>query len=232
MKWLGWLARRAVELEIAMWRNLFRWVTGRGRRHGEGEEPFAYLGTVKPVLGVFIGLSIVEIPMFDLIVRNVVPWTPARWIFLGLGVWGVTWMLGLWAGMKTYPHVVGPAGIRVRQSSSVDFTIDWADVESVGKRHRSMPSAKSLQIEEAGERRVLHIVVGSQTSVDVRLRRPITVRLPKGSSEPVDEIRLQADDPDAFVRSARAAGTPADGAEVSASGPARRAGGRTGTSRA
>jgi hypothetical protein len=47
-------------------------------------------------------------------------------------------------------------------------------------------------------------VAASQTSVDVRLRRPTTFPLPKGESEPVEELRLYADDPDAFVRKARA----------------------------
>ena len=196
------LARRAVVYEIAMWRSLFLWVSRRGSRRAEGE-PFAYLGVVKPVLGTFIGLSLVEIPAIDLIVRHLMPWPTARWTFLALGVWGVVWMFGLWAGMTVHPHLIGTAGIRVRQSWGVDFTVEWADVESVSKRHRSTPSAKSLQIEDAADRRVLHVVVGSQTSVDIRLRRPITVTLPKGPSEPIDELRLQTDDPDRFVRTAR-----------------------------
>jgi hypothetical protein len=61
-----------------------------------------------------------------------------------------------------------------------------------------------VQVEDDGDRRVLHIVMAGQTSVDVRLRRPLTFHLPKGETDPVDEVRLYADDPDAFVRKARA----------------------------
>jgi hypothetical protein len=57
--------------------------------HAPGEQAFSYLGVVKGILGVFIGLSAVEVPIFDLIVRHVVPWQPARWIVLGLGLWGL-----------------------------------------------------------------------------------------------------------------------------------------------
>jgi len=203
------ILRRAAVTEAAMWRSLSRWLRRKPLALGPGDEAFSYLGVVKPILGVFIGLSAVEVPIFDLIVRKVVPWEPARWIVLVLGVWGLLWMFGLFASMKIHPHVVGPAGLRVRMSSSMDFTVDWADVETVSKSYRTMPSGKSVQVEQEGDRTVLHIVTGSQTSVDVRLRRPVSFGLPKGPSEPASELRLYADDPDGFVRACRQA-TAAD----------------------
>ncbi|GAA4572566.1 hypothetical protein GCM10023176_35750 [Micromonospora coerulea] len=199
----GSLLRRAAATEGAMWRSMYLWARRRPLALAPGDDPFGYLGVVKPILGIFIGLSAVEIPIFDLIVSNVVPWRPARWIVLALGVWGLLWMIGLFASMKIHPHVVGDAGIRVRLSAGIDIFVPWADVEAVSKRYRSLPSSRSVQVEEDGDRRVLHLVVGSQTSVDIRLRRPTTFVLPKGQTEPVDELRLYADDPDGFLRSAR-----------------------------
>ncbi|WP_200212529.1 hypothetical protein [Micromonospora coerulea] len=199
----GSLLRRAAATEGAMWRSMYLWARRRPLALAPGDDPFGYLGVVKPILGIFIGLSAVEIPIFDLIVSNVVPWRPARWIVLALGVWGLLWMIGLFASMKIHPHVVGDAGIRVRLSAGIDIFVPWADVEAVSKRYRSLPSSRSVQVEEDGDRRVLHLVVGSQTSVDIRLRRPTTFVLPKGQTEPVDELRLYADDPDGFLRSSR-----------------------------
>ncbi|MCM0676103.1 hypothetical protein NCC78_15600 [Micromonospora phytophila] len=215
---VGPLLRRAAAVEGAMWRSMYRWARRRPLDLAPGDEPFGYLGVVKPILGVFIGLSAVEIPIFDLIVSNVVPWRPARWIVLVLGVWGLLWMVGLFASMKIHPHVVGAAGLRVRLSAGIDITVPWEDVESVSKRYRSLPSSRSVQVEEEGDRRVLHVVVASQTSVDVRLRRPTSFLLAKGPTEPVDELRLYADDPDGLLRSARAAsGTgPATAAQPNA----------------
>jgi hypothetical protein len=202
----GPLLRRAAAMEISMWRGMYRWARRKPPPPAPGDEPFSYVGVVKPILGVFIGLSVVEIPILDLIIRNVVPWPPARWIMLAIGIWGLLWMLGLLAGLTIHPHVVGDGGIRVRMSTGPDFTVPWEDVDTVSKSYRSMPSGKSVQIEDEHGRRVLHIVVGSQTSVDVRLHRPTTFLLPKGESEPVEELRLYADDPDAFVRKARTLG--------------------------
>jgi hypothetical protein len=196
------LLRRAGAAEAAMWRSLFQWVR---RRPAEPGEAFGYLGVVRPILGVFIGLSVVEIPVLDLIVRHVVPWRPARWIMLALSVWGLLWMIGMLAGLKVHPHVVGDAGLRVRMGVGVDLLIPWENVESVTKRYRSMPSSRSVQIDDDGGRRVLQVVVGSQTSVDVRLRSPASFTAPKGPTGAVDEVRLYADDPDGFVRTTRVA---------------------------
>ncbi|MFI6763739.1 hypothetical protein ACIBF5_31910 [Micromonospora sp. NPDC050417] len=208
----GSMLRRALATEGAMWRSLYVWMRHRPLPLTPGDEPYGYLGVVKPILGVFIGLSVVEIPIFDLIVTHVVPWQPARWIVLVLGVWGVLWMIGLFASMKLNPHVVSDAGVRVRMGAGIDFTIAWERIDTVGKVYRSLPSGKSVQVEEVGERRVLQIVVGSQTSVDIRLRQPTTFELPKGRTDLVDEVRLYADDPDGFFQQARTRLATATGA--------------------
>jgi hypothetical protein len=114
-------------------------------------------------------------------------------------------MIGILAGLKTHPHLVSDAGIRVRHGANVDLLIPWANVESVTKRYRTMPSSRSVQVEDDGGRRVLHVVVGSQTSLDVRLREPQAFTVPKGPAGPVDEVRLYADDADGFVRTTRVA---------------------------
>ncbi|MFF5052937.1 hypothetical protein ACFY1S_07130 [Micromonospora sp. NPDC000663] len=204
---VGQLLRRAATAEAAMWRSLHLWARRRPLPLEPGDEPFGYLGVVKPILGIFIVLSAVEIPIFDLVVTHVVPWRPARWIVLGLGVWGLLWMIGLFASMTIHPHVVGDTGLRVRVSSGIDIWIPWTDIEALRKRYRSLPSSRSVQVEREGDRQVLHLAVGSQTSIDVLLRHPLTFDLPKGRSAPMNELRLYADDPDGLLRSAR--GTPA-----------------------
>jgi hypothetical protein len=201
------LLRRAAEMERAAWRSLYVWLRRRPPVSDPGDAPFAYVGVIKPILGVFIVLSAVEIPIFDVVVTHVVPWRPARWIVLGLGVWGLLWMIGFLATMTVHPHIVGDRGIRVRHGAGVDITVPWDDVASVTKCYRSVPTNKSVQFEQDGERRVLNVAVGKQTSIDVRLRRPMTFELPNGPSEPVDEVRLYADDADGFPRGRRAAAT-------------------------
>ena len=206
-KTVGPLLRRAAEMERASWRRLYVLLRRRSPVLNPGDAPFAYLGMIKPILGVFIVLTAAEIPIFDIMVTHVVPWRPARWILLGLGVWGLLWMLGLLATMTVHPHIVGDRGIRVRRGANVDFTVPWDEVASVSSCYRSVPTKEYVQYEEDGEHRVLHVAIGKQTNIDVRLRRPLTFDLPSGPSEPVNEVRLYADDADGFPRGRRTAAT-------------------------
>ncbi|MEV4489046.1 hypothetical protein AB0K04_02910 [Micromonospora coxensis] len=197
------LLRRAVAYEIGMWRSLYRWILRRPLALPPHTEAFGYLGVVKPILGVFIALSAIEIPIFDLIIRRTVPWEWVRHVVLGLGVWGLLWMIGLLAALRIHPHLVGPAGLRIRNGTTIDIAVPWAAVASVTAGYRSLPSSRTIQVEQGDDGAILNVSTGSQTSVDVVLREPVAVPLPKGRSEPVTEIRIYADDPHALVARAR-----------------------------
>ncbi|MEU9739787.1 hypothetical protein AB0E12_11420 [Micromonospora chersina] len=196
------LARRAVAYEWGMWRSLARWVLRRPYPVAPGAETFAYVGVVQPILGVFIALSTIEIPVLDLILRHTVGWPTVRHAAIGLGVWGVLWMVGLLASLRIHPHVADDTGLRIRNGASLDVMIPWSAIARVEARYRSLPSSRAVQY-DPDDPAVLNLGVGSQTAVDVLLREPLSVRLPKGPSTPVKEIRLYADTPKALVTRAR-----------------------------
>ena len=60
-------------------------------------------------------------------------------------------------------------------------------------------------------REPLRVVVGSHTSVDVRLREPVAIDLPRGRSAPVRDIRIYADDPDGLVAGMKASAHAQEG---------------------
>lgn len=192
--------RTATAYEAAMWRGLYRWVTRRPLRLAPGEVAFGHAGPVKPIFVVFIVLSALEIPILDLIISHLVPWPAVRYVALAAGIYGLVWMLGLVGALLTSPHVVGEAGIRIRNGTSVDVTIPWEAVARVGHRYRALPSSRAVLVEDG----VLNLGTGSQTSVDVTLREPLTLPLRK-APDPVNEVRFYADDPKALVALARAA---------------------------
>jgi hypothetical protein len=123
------LARKVVSFELGVWRSLYRWATRRPRGPA-GAETFGYAGPATPVIWAFIGLSAVEIPVAHLLL----PWQTARVVVLLVGVWGLTWMFGFLASLKTYPHVVGDSGLRLRYGTAIDITIH-------GRRSRRSVSA-------------------------------------------------------------------------------------------
>lgn len=191
--------RTVTAYEAAMWRGLYRWITRRPLTLAPGDVAFGHAGPVKPIFAVFIVMSAVEIPIFDLVISRLVPWSAVRYVALAAGAYGLIWMIGLLGALLTNPHVVGDAGIRVRNGTSVDVTIPWDAIASVRHRYRSLPSSRAVQVEEA----VLNLGTGNQTSVDVTLREPLALPLRKGPTPPVNEVRFYADDPKALVALAR-----------------------------
>jgi hypothetical protein len=186
--------RVATEMEAGVWKSIHAWVT-RKPRVPEGATAFPYVSAVSTVLWVFIILSAVEIPIFDLIFH---PWPWLRFPILALGIWGLTFMIGFGLSMVVNPHAVGPDGIRIRNGASLDILVPWSAVRGVTMQQRGLEKSKTVQVHEG----VVSIAVVSETNVDVEFEHPLTVALPSGDVE-ATAIRFRADDAAALVRAAR-----------------------------
>ncbi|KQQ67294.1 hypothetical protein [Microbacterium sp. Leaf320] len=165
----------------------------------QGGTGIGYHRPVLTILFIFIGLSAVEIPILDLIVH---PWPTVRITLLILGIWGVTWMVGLLCAMLMRPHTVGPDGIRVRSGLELDVPVGWADIASIAiDRRVDEPKQPRVTGSEYAER------MQDETNIEIELERAVSIRLPglapKGGTHRVDRIRLWADDPRAFLDAAR-----------------------------
>ncbi|MFG3697626.1 hypothetical protein ACGF5C_06845 [Micromonospora sp. NPDC047620] len=194
------LLRVAVRYEIGLWRSLYRWVFRRPEALRPGDETFGYTGAVMTLMWIFIILSAVEIPIFEMIL----PWELVADIVLALGVYGLFWMFGLLASLKVHPHVVGEDGIRIRNGITLDLTVPWSAVDTLRVNRRSLPPEGSVQVEHAGDDVTVSLGMANQTSVDLLLREPITVPTRKARGEQVTGLRFHADDPEALVAAARA----------------------------
>lgn len=165
----------------------------------KGGTGIGYHRPVLTVLFIFIGLSAVEIPILDLIVHQ---WPAVRITLLVLGIWGVTWMVGLLCAMLMRPHSVGPDGVRVRSGLELDVPIAWEDIASVAiSRRVDEPKQPRVIGSEYAER------MQDETNIEIELERPVAIRLPglapKGGVHHVARIRLWADDPRTFLDAAR-----------------------------
>ncbi len=177
-----------------------RWLLRKPSLPGDEAEGFGYVGIVSFAIWVFIALSAIEIPVMHLLV----PWDGIRILVLILGVWGLTWMVGYFAGLRMHPHVVSATGLVVRNGPSTRIEIPWGNVASVRSRTRSYEEDRGMQFlhEESGS--VQALVMSNQTSVDVVLREPQAVEGRKGTVESVVEVRFWADEPDRLAGAARA----------------------------
>jgi hypothetical protein len=196
------LLARAVHAELRVYSSIGRAITRRPAVEAGGTG-IGYHRPVLTVLIIFIVLSAVEIPILDLIVHR---WPAVRIGVLVLGLWGLTWMIGLLCAMLLRPHAVGPTGIRVRNGLEVDVAIPWSAISSV---------EISRRVDEPKSPRIVQTVSGTEyaermqgeTNILIALEQPFGVRLPgiapRGGVYEVTTVRLWADEPRAFLDAAR-----------------------------
>ena len=196
------MLHRALIAELRVYSSIGRAIVRRPAISA-GATGIGYHRPVLTILFIFIGLSAVEIPIFDLIVHQ---WPVVRITMLILGIWGVTWMLGYLFAMLMRPHTVGPDGIRVRSGLEIDVPVPWEVIASVAINRR---------VDEPKQPRIVEKEVGAEyaermqneTNLEIELEHPFVVHLPglapKGGEHQVTSIRLWADDPRAFLDAAR-----------------------------
>ncbi len=171
-----------------------------------GGAGFTYHRPVRTVLWVFIALSALEIPIIDLIARN---WPPVRIALLVLGVWGVTWMVGLLCAMLMRPHTVGPSGIRVRGGLEIDVPIPWGPIAFIAIDPRvDQPKTPRVTHDASDGSAEYAERVQYETNILIELEAPLAIRLPgsapaHGGAPSVTSVRLWADDPRALLAAAR-----------------------------
>ena len=127
------------------------------------------------------------------------PWDLLSDVLLVLGVWGVLVVLGVPASLAVHPHVVGPAGLRVRHGARLAVDVPWEAVAAVRRTRRSR-DGRTVQVDGG----TLHVVVANQTTVEVDLARPVPVTLPDGRAVRVSGLRFHADDAAGLVAAVRA----------------------------
>ena len=145
--------------------------------------------------------SAVEIVAVDALL----PWHTARIVAGALGLWGLAWMIGMLGALKSYPHLVGDLGVRVRNGFGVDLQVPWTSVASVTVQDHDLPSSmRSVQVEQTEHGDVLAVGVSGRTNVLVRLHEPTAFSTSRGEHV-VAAVRLWADEHRSLVTRVRAA---------------------------
>jgi len=199
---VGGFLLRVLWIELLIYASIGRAIARRPRVE-KGGSGFGYHRPVLTILVIFIVLSAIEIPIIDLIVHR---WPAVRIGFLILGIWGLTWMIGLLCAFLMRPHTVGPTGIAVREGLEIDVPLSWDDIASVAPvKHVDEP--KTPRFTEADGRRILSLRMQDETNVEIELERATPVRLPgrppKGGTQPVEVVRIWVDDLPGFLAAVR-----------------------------
>lgn len=114
------MAKHAVVFELNIYKSLLRWLLRRPSVPA-GFEPVGYARLVTPMLALWIFGSALELPLAHVLV----PWHGVRIALLVVGVWGLLWMVGVLAGLRSYPHLLGSDRLRIRNGAMHDFAVPW-----------------------------------------------------------------------------------------------------------
>ncbi|MFG2457826.1 hypothetical protein ACGFWE_12240 [Streptomyces sp. NPDC048523] len=188
--------RRLILHELRALASLGRWV--RRRTHGvrPGDLAAAYTG---PQTSMMYGLLFVMV-IETVVLALLIPWPLVHRVILVIDLYGVVLVLALHAACVTRPHVVRPDGsLRIRYGALFDLAVPPDAVASV-RVDRRYPEGHLITLSEDG---VLDLIVGSQTSVTLKLNRPLPFTRPLGATEKAHTIRFHADDPRALVSALR-----------------------------
>jgi hypothetical protein len=193
----GRLAWWAVRLEVSLYVALVRWVTRRPAVPA-GTTPVGYGQLVAPMMGLWIFASALEVPL----VHVLTPWEGLRIFLLVVSVWGLVWMVGMYAAIRTYPHLLDEDGIRIRSGTMVDVRVRWESVRELRYDERTLPSSiRSFQRTGPEDACQLHVAMGARTNVTAELAGSTPVRTAHGEEEVVS-VSFWVDEPRAFVRDA------------------------------
>ena len=184
------LARHALVFELNIYKSLLRWLLRRPSVPA-GFEPVAYAQLATPMMALWIFGSALELPL----VHVLVPWHGVRITLLAIGVWGLLWMLGALAGLRTYPHLLGADMLRIRNGAMHDIAIPWETIAQVSTQDRSLPSSMwVLQPDRTEQGTHLNVAVSGRVNLHLALRQPLAVDTRKGHMV-VTGVSLWVDEP-------------------------------------
>jgi hypothetical protein len=184
------LIKHALVFELNIYKSLLRWLLRRPSIPA-GFAPVRYAQQATPVIALWIFGSALELPL----VHVLVPWEAVRITLLILGGWGLLWMVGVLAGLRSYPHLLGSDTLRIRNGAMHDIGIPWDAIARVTTHERSLPSSMWVLQPQATEHGVrLNVGVSGHVNVHVDLRSELELRTRKGLLG-VTSISFWADEP-------------------------------------
>ncbi|MEU9338928.1 hypothetical protein AB0D49_38265 [Streptomyces sp. NPDC048290] len=196
---------RLVRHELRLLGSLALWLARR-RHGGRLGELFPSARGLGPMMFGFGFVAVVETVVLSVLLAR---WPTVHLVVLVLDVYTVLFVAGLYAAAVVRPHVLEPDAVRLRYAGHVELRVP---LERIARVRRELLLTHTRADGE------LNIGVAGQTTVTVELTEPVEYVTFLGRRRPVRTVRVNADEPAAFVRALVAAGAGAGGDAVAPGG--------------
>ena len=191
---VGPIAARLIVGEPKLWAAIFIWFSGRSRRDRRGFR-YAASSNLGIVAIVALGLVVLEGVGGGLLAR-LAPWPWLSLVLFIVSAYAAVWIIGMYASLRAFPHRVTAEGLLLRYGVLGEAWIPWRELDQAVKETRASPGGMDGLSTPDG---IATLAVGGQTLLTVRRRSPGVVKGFLRETAGIGEIRVAADDPDAFL---------------------------------
>lgn len=192
-------AAKLMIMEIRLWACLSAWI----RRRPPGRDDFPYHANSQ--LGLIMGVLVFTTPVEIAVLEILIPWPWLRIVTLILALYGMLWIVMLFASLRAMPHRLEPYGLRLHYGVLASGVIPFSMIASVEVALAKAPkSGDGLQI--AGEE--AFFAINGETNLMVTLAQPLALERVIGQTPSVTVIRFRSDEPKRMIERLRAALQP------------------------
>lgn len=186
-------AWEAILLEIAVYRSLGRWIIRRPDVP-TGATAIGYAQLAGPMILLWIFGSAVEVVVVDVVVSR---WVPGLRIpLLAVGIWGVLWMIGLYAAYRVRPHVLTEVHLRAQGGLRSSVTVPLASISVTRSIEHELPGiVKTLHLDDD----LLLLGMSSRTNLELVLNGPTALVTSQGELT-ASRVGLWVDEPRDIAR--------------------------------
>lgn len=198
------LAWEALLLELALYRSLARWLVRRPDIPA-GAVAIGYAELIGPMLWLWIFGSATEVVVVEVVLQSIdAAWAEAlRLPLLGLGIWGLLWMLGMLAAYRVRPHLLMGDHLQIRNGARTWVTVPLDAITGVHTTEHEFPGITKVMHHED---ELLLVGVGRRTNVELTLSRPSVLHTSAGPRA-ASKIGLWVDEPQQATRQLKAPNT-------------------------
>ncbi|MDQ2944077.1 MAG: hypothetical protein M3R21_10480, partial [Candidatus Dormibacteraeota bacterium] len=186
--------------EPKLWTAIVLWISGRTRRDARSFH-YSASSNLGLITAVVLGLVLLEGVGGGLLAR-LAPWPWLSPVLIIVSAYAGVWIIGIYASLRAFPHLVTDQGLLLRYGVLGEAWIPWREVDEVVKETRVSPGGMDGLSTKDG---IAMFAAGGKTSVTVRLKNPGRVKGFLRETSGVSQIRVAADDPDAFLAAITAA---------------------------
>jgi hypothetical protein len=191
---------RLIALELTVLGSALRYVFGGWRQPARAGFTYHREAALRMFLPVLPLMAAADVVLLELVILPNV----ARWIRIAvhiLALYGVLWIIGLWASLRARPHHIRDGRAILHRGLLRHLELPLDQIASVG----AMPTFSDDWKLRAYRKRAIRVDVAGPAILELRLHAPIRAIGVLGPGRASDHVLVAVDDPAAFTAALGAA---------------------------